>query len=154
MTMINQTRRRQGGFTLIEVMIVVAIVAILAAIAYPSYLESVRKSKRAEARAQLMEAAQYMQRFYSQNDSFKRAIGATSRHDAAGHAEQPCHDKVRRTTRLASWPARGPTVLSISRPCRPGRWREIAAAHCNSTTQGFGGSRMPMTGLAPSDCWR
>lgn len=76
--MINQTTRRPGGFTLIEVMIVVAIVAILAAIAYPSYVESVRKSKRAEARAQLMEAAQYMQRFYSQNDSFNRAVGATA----------------------------------------------------------------------------
>jgi type IV pilus assembly protein PilE len=68
----------QRGFTLVEVMIVVAIVAILAAIAYPSYVESVRKSRRAEARAQLLEAAQYMQRFYSQNDSFKRAVGAGS----------------------------------------------------------------------------
>jgi type IV pilus assembly protein PilE len=69
-----QPIRRPRGFTLIEVMIVVAIVAILAAIAYPSYVESVRKSRRAEARAQLLEAAQYMQRFYSQNDSFKRAV--------------------------------------------------------------------------------
>jgi type IV pilus assembly protein PilE len=64
------------GFTLIEVMIVVAIVSILAALAYPSYLEFIRKSRRAEARAQLMETAQYMQRFYSQNDSFVRAIRA------------------------------------------------------------------------------
>ena len=66
--------RRHQGFSLIEVMVVVAVIAILGAIAYPSYLESVRRSRRAEARAQLMEAAQYMQRFYSQNDSFKRAI--------------------------------------------------------------------------------
>ena len=76
--MMNQMSRLHRGFTLIEVMIVVAIVAILAAVAYPSYIESVRKSRRAEARAQLMETAQYMQRFYSQNDSFKRAIGATA----------------------------------------------------------------------------
>jgi type IV pilus assembly protein PilE len=74
MTRRNPARSR--GFTLIEVMIVVAIVAILAAIAYPSYLESVRRSRRAEARAQLMEAAQYMQRFYSQNDSFKFSIAS------------------------------------------------------------------------------
>jgi type IV pilus assembly protein PilE len=72
---IHRTPRRHAGFTLIEVMIVVTIVAILAAIAYPSYLESVRKSRRAEARAQLMEAAQFMQRFYSQNDSFSQTIG-------------------------------------------------------------------------------
>ncbi|MEJ7686271.1 MAG: type IV pilin protein [Variovorax sp.] len=59
-------------------MIVVAIVAILAAIAYPSYIESIRKSRRAEARAQLLEAAQFMHRFYSQNERFDRAIGATT----------------------------------------------------------------------------
>ncbi len=61
---------------MIEVMIVVAIVAILSAIAFPSYQESVRKSKRADARSQLLEVAQYMQRFYSQNDRFDQANDA------------------------------------------------------------------------------
>ena len=74
------TPRRLGGFTLIEVMIVVAIVAILSAIAFPSYQESVRKSKRADARTQLLEASQHMQRFYSQNDRYDQA------NDAAGTA--------------------------------------------------------------------
>lgn len=55
------------GFTLIEVMIVVAIIAILAAIAYPSYQDSVRKSRRADARAVLLEAAQFMERRYTEN---------------------------------------------------------------------------------------
>lgn len=58
------------GFTLIEVMITVAIVGILAAVALPSYREQVDKSRRAEARGQLLETAQFMQRFYSQNDRF------------------------------------------------------------------------------------
>lgn len=58
------------GFTLIEVMITVAIVAILAAVALPSYREQVDKSRRAEARGQLLETAQFMQRFYSQNDRY------------------------------------------------------------------------------------
>ncbi len=61
---------KQHGFTLMELMIVLTIVGILAAIAVPGYQESVRKSRRAEARAQLLEVVQYMQRFYSQNDSF------------------------------------------------------------------------------------
>jgi type IV pilus assembly protein PilE len=69
---------QQRGFTLIEIMITVAIVGLLAAIAIPSYQESVRKSRRAEARGQLLEVAQYMQRFFSQNDSF-----ATSKDGAA-----------------------------------------------------------------------
>ena len=68
---------RARGFTLIELMIVVAIVAILAAVAYPSYRDSISKSRRAEARAQLMDAVQYMQRFYSQNDRFDQANDAT-----------------------------------------------------------------------------
>ncbi|MCB1919952.1 MAG: prepilin-type N-terminal cleavage/methylation domain-containing protein [Candidatus Competibacteraceae bacterium] len=59
--------KRQRGFTLIELMITLAIVAIVAAIAYPSYTESVRKSRRADARAVLLEAAQYMERRYTQN---------------------------------------------------------------------------------------
>ncbi len=65
--------KEQAGFTLIELMIVVAIIGILSAIAYPSYVESVRKSKRADARAQLLEVAQYMQKFYSQNDRYDKA---------------------------------------------------------------------------------
>lgn len=55
------------GFTLIELMIALAIVAIVAAIAYPSYQGSVRKSRRADARAVLLEAAQFMERRYTEN---------------------------------------------------------------------------------------
>jgi type IV pilus assembly protein PilE len=65
----NQAGRNRG-FTLIEVMIVVAIVAILAAIALPSYQEYVRRARRGEARALLLEVAQYMEKFYSQNDRY------------------------------------------------------------------------------------
>ncbi|VUZ24783.1 Uncharacterised protein [uncultured Comamonas sp.] len=52
----------QTGFTLIEVMIVVAIIGILGSIAYPSYTEYVRKGHRASAKASLMQAAQWMER--------------------------------------------------------------------------------------------
>lgn len=55
-------RRKAGGFTLIEVMIVVAVIAILAAIALPSYQEYIRRGNRAEARASLLQAAQWLER--------------------------------------------------------------------------------------------
>ena len=55
-------RHRHQGFTLIELMIVVAIVGILSAIAYPSYAEYIRRGHRAEARAGLLQGAQWMER--------------------------------------------------------------------------------------------
>jgi type IV pilus assembly protein PilE len=58
-------KTRMRGFTLLELMIVVAIIAILAAIAYPSYTEYVTKTRRAAAGACAMEAAQYMERYYT-----------------------------------------------------------------------------------------
>lgn len=70
--------RRSDGFTLIELMIVVAIIAILAAVAMPSYQEHVRRSKRAEATGTLMEAAQFMQRFYSANDRYTAEAGTSN----------------------------------------------------------------------------
>jgi len=66
-----------AGFTLIELMVVVAIVGILAAVAYPSYIDSVRKGKRAEARAALMNLLQQQERYFTQNNTYETfAVGA------------------------------------------------------------------------------
>lgn len=59
-------RRRAGGFTLIEVMVALVIVAILSALAFPSYKESIRKGKRASAKAKMSEVAGRLQQFYSE----------------------------------------------------------------------------------------
>jgi type IV pilus assembly protein PilE len=73
---------RAHGFTLIEIMIVVAIVGVLMAIALPSYTGYVARANRADARGQILQVAQYMQRFYAANDRFDQDRSTAS--NAAG----------------------------------------------------------------------
>lgn len=63
-------RLKHSGFSLIELMIVVAIVAILASIAYPAYTDSILKGKRAEGRTALTELMQQQERFMTQTNSY------------------------------------------------------------------------------------
>ena len=60
----------QKAFSLIELMIVVAIVGILAGIAYPSYQDSVSKSRRADAKGALLGFANAMERHFTENNSY------------------------------------------------------------------------------------
>jgi len=58
--------KNNRGFTLIELMIAVVIVAILAAVAFPTYQDSVRKSRRAEAKTSLLKVAQILERCFTE----------------------------------------------------------------------------------------
>lgn len=68
-------RSRQTGFTLIELMITIAIVAILAAIVIPSYNAQVRKTRRSDAINTLMQIAQELERCRSDTNSYTVASG-------------------------------------------------------------------------------
>lgn len=88
---------KQKGFTLIELMVVVAIVGTLAAIAYPSYQEYVARARRADAKTVLLENAQFLERFYTQSGTYVGAAlplaespkdGATKYYDISFVAAQ------------------------------------------------------------------
>jgi type IV pilus assembly protein PilE len=63
-------RNRNRGFTLIEVLMVVAILGIIVAFGYPSYQEQVRKARRAEGMGELLEMADRLERRYSDQGTY------------------------------------------------------------------------------------
>lgn len=67
---------RQRGFTLIELVVTMAIVAILTAIAIPSYTAYIMRSNRSEARAQLLEIATWMERWRTERGRYDNPASA------------------------------------------------------------------------------
>lgn len=68
-------QRRIAGFTLIELMIAMAVVGILAAIAYPLYEHQIEESRRTEARTALTELAAREQRYFATNNAYTSNAG-------------------------------------------------------------------------------
>ncbi len=69
--------KRSVGFSLIELVIVIAIISILAAVAMPSYLGNVKKGRRSDAQGALQGLAQAMERHYTENGSYEGASGTS-----------------------------------------------------------------------------
>jgi type IV pilus assembly protein PilE len=66
----SKTFMKFSGFSLIELMITVAIVSILAAVAYPSYVDSMARSNRAEAKRELLRIANLQEQFFMDNRTY------------------------------------------------------------------------------------
>ncbi|MFM1980851.1 MAG: hypothetical protein RLZ68_2116 [Pseudomonadota bacterium] len=79
----NTAVYRQSGFTLVEIMITVAIIGILASIALPSYQDYVARGRRSQAQTVLLAAQLWMERFYTENYSYSANSAGTSVTDAS-----------------------------------------------------------------------
>lgn len=71
---VNSKPRSMGGFTLVELIIAVAVIGILAAVALPSYQSHIAASRRADAKSALLGVAQVMERYYTERGTY---VGAT-----------------------------------------------------------------------------
>lgn len=142
--------KSNAGFTLIEMMITVAIIGILAAIAYPSYQESVRKGRRADAQAALVGFSAAMERFFLQSNSYENAAGGAALPAPATFypAQVPLEGGTATyTLRLTSLTATTYTLTAA--PAGP-----QTEDRCGSLTLTQSGVQGRTTSVPIEDCWR
>lgn len=139
----------QNGFTLIELMIVVAVIAIIAAIALPSYQNHITKTRRAAAAACTMEAAQYMERFYTTNMSYEKDKSGT----AVTLPQSQCAAELvdHYTIKLS---ASGPAFYKIDAEPKSGSAQATRDTKCATLSIDQTGKKfVSNTATAVKDCW-
>ena len=114
---------KRRGFTLIEAMVVVVVIALLAAVALPAYQSSVRKGRRADARAALVTTAQMMERY-------------STEHSASGYS----------TATIST--VAGPTV--VAKPATDNGYYQLSLTNLAATT--FTLRATPQGAQASDDC--
>ncbi|GGY80644.1 type IV pilin [Cellvibrio zantedeschiae] len=134
------------GFTLVELMAVIAIVAVLGAVAYPSYLQSVRKSNRAEAKSELSDAIQRFQRCYTVFGTFKPASGCPIYEDLKNGGAYVSHGKGFYQIKLDTVTAISDTTVKLVATAIKAPQTSDTAS-CRTLT-------LNQVGLkTPTDCW-
>lgn len=135
---------KKNGFTLVELMITVAVVAILAMIAVPSYTQYVRRANRSDATKTLILDAQALERCYSQNFNYAGCPGA-----AAG-AGPSIEGKYTVTIQIPDPAQPAPSYLITAVPLAPS---QVADTACTSFSVNTAGTQT-VTGTSNAlTCW-
>ncbi|MFN3375810.1 MAG: type IV pilin protein, partial [Burkholderiaceae bacterium] len=150
------------GFTLIEVMIAVAIVAILASIAIPNYSEYVARGRRADAQTQLLAAQQWMERLYSESYRYDQTASGTA--VSAVFASQPFRTSPRAGEGAVAYnlsvnAARNTYTLTATRAGaaasdKCGNFTLTNTGQKSIASGTFNAAKYPSVDAAVRDCWR
>lgn len=131
---LRETHRPQRGFTLIELMIAVAVIAILASIALPSYRGYVERATRTDAHAGLNEVASVLERCYTVHNSYNSSNCSLSNGDTR---DSPDGNYTVTVTSTA-------TTYTLTAGLRSGRGPDGCSGNMTLNHQGV---------RSPADCW-
>lgn len=146
----NMKPYKQTGFTLIELMVVVAIIAILAAVAIPAYTNYIKQANRSDAKAILLQSVQFLERNYTEANRYDQDSGGT-----ATSGSIPAHSPLTGTALYnigVAFNTAGTTYTLTATPVTGGR---MDGDECGifSINQ-FGSKTISGTGLTVDECWR
>ena len=148
------TLKKQHGFTLIELMIAVAVVGILSAIAIPSYNAYVQRGWRADARVTLLDNAQFMARFYSQNLTYLDKSSGTSVVPTLPRLRSPESGTVRYNLTQTAQDATAVVAAGFTITATPTGWTDATCGNLTIDQLGRKGSSVAGTSTAIiSTCW-
>ena len=144
--------KKQHGYNLVELMIVVAIIGIIAAIAYPSYTEQVRKSRRADCSGALTSLGSSMERYFTVNNTYLEAAdGGKDTGEPAVYATTCPVDGGTANYNLTISAATASTYTVQAAPI--GAQTKDKCGTLTLTSTGRKGVTGASTGITWQDCW-
>ena len=158
--MVFYKMNRQQGFTLLELVITVAIIGILTAIAYPSYVKSVQKGKRTDAKVELLRIAQMQEGYFAQNMSYAKNLTQLGLASDTISSEQDEYDLTVGTVTPGNCTGTSaiPSCLSYRLDATPASTSaQVHDTHCPKFTlssTGQKGTSASATAAEIKKCWR